>query len=105
MAKRSKSVMQDEKRCWATGAVSGLDQHHVFKGSRRKHSEDYGLWIWLRHDVHMALHDHCPPWETLENDLKPEAQRAFEAAGGSREEFRLIFGANYLEDPDDGERG
>lgn len=69
---------------------------NVFKGSRRKHSEEHGLWVWLRHDVHLAMHDHRPPYETLENDLKRVAQEAFEANGGTREEFMAIFGCNYL---------
>lgn len=90
------SIIQHEKRCYVTGATVGLDCHHVFKSSRRKHSEAHGLKVWLRHDVHMAMHDHCPPYETLENDLKRVAQEAFEANGGTREEFRAIFGASYL---------
>lgn len=69
---------------------------NVFKASRRKAAEKYGLWVWLRHDVHMAMHDHRPPYETLENDLKRVAQRAFEANGGTREEFMASFGCNYL---------
>ena len=44
----------------------------------------------------MAMHDHRPPYETLENDLKRVAQRAFEANGGTREEFMASFGCNYL---------
>lgn len=90
------SIIQHEKCCYVTGATSGLDCHHIFKGSRRKHSEEHGLKVWLRHDVHMAMHDHCPPYETLENDLKRVAQEAFEANGGTRDEFRAIFGASYL---------
>lgn len=90
------SIMQGEKECYATGSTVGLDRHHVFKGSRRKHSEEHGLWVWLRHDVHMAMHDHCPPWEKLEEALKIEAQICFEADGGTREEFMRAFGANYL---------
>lgn len=68
----------------------------VFKGSRRKLSEKYGLKVWLRADVHRLMHDHNPPYETLENDLKAIAQQAFEDNGGTREEFRAIFGASYL---------
>lgn len=92
----TESIIQQEKACYATGATNGLDLHHVFKGSRRKHSDKYGLVVWLRHDVHMKLHDHCKPYETLENDLKEVAQQAFEAKLGTREEFRAIFGASYL---------
>lgn len=42
------------------------------------------------------MHDHNPPYETLENDLKAIAQQAFEDNGGTREEFMAHFGANYL---------
>lgn len=69
----------------------------VFKASRRNQSERHGLWVWLRHDVHMALHDHRKPYETLENELKAVAQKAFEEKGGSREDFMKIFGCNYLD--------
>lgn len=90
------SIIQKEKKCFVTGATNGLHEHHVFKSSRRKLSEKYGLKVWLRHDVHRLMHDHNAPYETLENDLKPIAQKAFEDNGGTREEFMAIFGANYL---------
>lgn len=91
------SIIQSEKRCYATGCEYNLDRHHVFKSSRRNQSERHGLWVWLRHDVHMAMHDHRKPYETLENDLKVVAQKAFEDNGGTREEFMRRFGANYIE--------
>lgn len=69
----------------------------VFKGSRRKLSEKYGLKVWLRHDVHLDMHDHRKPYDTLENDLKKVAQKAFEKKVGTREEFMQIFGQNYLD--------
>ena len=94
----SDSIIQSEKKCYVTGVENGLHLHHVFRGSRRKHSDDYGLTVWLHHDVHRRLHDHSKPFETLENDLKPIAQKAFEDNGGTRDDFRRIFGANYLAD-------
>ena len=96
MPKYTPSIIQSEKRCYATGVEYNLDRHHVFKASRRNKSEQYGLWVWLEHTAHMKLHDHCKPYETLENDLKAIAQQAFEDNGGTREEFRAIFGASYL---------
>lgn len=90
------SIIQDERKCYVTGAEHPLDKHHIFKGSRRNTSEAVGAWVWLRHDVHMAMHDHCKPYETLENDLKVVAQQAFEDQGRTREEFRQYFGASYL---------
>lgn len=92
----SESIMQSERICYATGATVGLDRHHCLKGSRRKKADEHGLWVWLRHDVHMKLHDHNPPYEKLEEALKIAAQRAFEENGGTREEFMAIFGCNYL---------
>lgn len=95
--KHSESIISNEHRCYATGRMDCcLDRHHVFKGSRRNKSEEYGLWVYLAHDVHMAMHDHRKPYETLENDLKEVAQRAFEEKAGTREEFMRIFGASYL---------
>lgn len=90
------SIIQSRRECYATGRTDNLDAHHVFKASRRKLSEKYGLKVWLNHSVHMQMHDHTPPYETLENDLKAIAQQAFEDNGGTREEFMEIFGANYL---------
>lgn len=91
------SIIQSAPVCYVTGSTYGLDQHHVFKSGRRKLSEKYGLKVWLRHDVHMKLHDHSKPYDTLENDLKEVAQRAFEDKIGTREDFMKIFGSNYLD--------
>lgn len=92
----TESIIQPYRCCYVTGSTVLLDRHHCFKASRRKAADEHGLWVWLRHDVHMAMHDHCPPYDKLENDLKAVAQEAFEANGGTREEFMSIFGANYL---------
>lgn len=91
------SIIQSRKECYVTGETRNLDCHHVFRSNRRKLSEKHGMKVWLRHDVHMALHDHRKPYETLENDLKEVAQRAFENNGGTREDFMDIFGCNYLD--------
>lgn len=97
MASHTESIIQPgEKACYATGMTYQIERHHCFKSSRRKNSEKYGLWVWLNHDVHMKMHDHCQPYETLENDLKKVAQQAFEDNGGERDEFMRIFGCSYL---------
>lgn len=93
----SESLIGNERKCYATGRTDCLDRHHCFKASRRKAAEKYGLWVYLNHQVHMKMHDHTPPYETLENDLKAIAQQAFEDNGGSREDFMCLFGANYLD--------
>ena len=88
----SKSIMQDEKKCFVTGSESQLDRHHVYAGSRRKASERYGCWVWLRHDIHMELHDRN---KVLDKMLRRTCQEQFEAVY-SHEKFMEVFGKSYL---------
>jgi len=90
----SKSILQpDDKCCFITGSVIYLDKHHIYAGvANRSLSETYGCWCWLRHDVHMSLHDRD---KDLDMYLKQECQKAFEKTH-TREEFRNIFGKSYL---------
>ena len=89
-----KSILQAEKECWYTGETYELHKHHIFGGANRKNSEKYGLWVWLRPDKHVGsggVH------ENRSMDL--ELEQAAEAAVGqahSDEEFRRIFGRNWL---------
>lgn len=85
--------MQTEKKCYISGAKYNLDCHHIMTGTaNRKLSDKYGLWIWLRHDIHMDLHDRD---KELEIRLKQDAQRAFEKLY-SHEEWMSLFRKNYL---------
>ena len=52
-----KSIMQEDRECFISGYTGALDKHHIYAGSCRKASEKYGCWVWLRHDIHMELHD------------------------------------------------
>lgn len=92
-----KSIMQEEKECYLTGAKSGLHKHHIFGAFNRDNSEKYGLWVWLRWDRHIADSPHRTPHNDAEIDLmlKREAQRKFEESH-TRDEFMQIFGKNYL---------
>ena len=38
-----------------SGSRQQLDRHHVYPGSRRRTSEEWGCWVWLRHDIHMDI--------------------------------------------------
>ena len=87
-----KSILQDEKKCFISGAERELDKHHVFAGSRRKASEKWGCWVWLRHDIHMELHSKNP---ALDKMLKRICQEAFEEKY-SHEEFMEVFGKSWL---------
>lgn len=89
------SILQAERACYITGAATGLHKHHIFAGSRRKASEEWGCWVWLRADWHnlagYGVH-HNP---ALDRRLKAEAQERFEALYG-HERFMSVFGKNYL---------
>ena len=88
----SKSIMQTEKECFITGYLNHLDRHHVFGGPRRNASEAFGCWIWLRHDIHMEIHDRN---KELDKMIKRACQEKFEEIY-SHEEFMEIFGKSYL---------
>lgn len=91
------SILQTEKVCYITGATQGLDKHHIYGGNpNRKISDQNGFWVWLRHDVHMAAHEHRQPHDSLLFDLRIDCQRTYEAMGHTREEFRRLIGRSYL---------
>ena len=94
---RADSILQDEKKCLVTGATYGLDCHHVYFGNpNRRISDEHGFWIWLRHDVHMMLHNRMKPFEKLDWELKRACQQVYEAEGHTREAFIRLIGRNYL---------
>ena len=90
----SKSIMQDEKECFVSGYPFELDKHHVYHGPRRSAAERSGCWCWLRHDIHMDLHNGNTK---LDKALKAECQVRFEKKHGHKK-FIEVFGKNYMED-------
>lgn len=97
----SKSIIQnDTSVCYKCGRLRGnmncLEKHHVFGGSNRKYSEEFGLWVMLcGHQCHRygkgAVHQDAEYMQ----ELHEVGQRAFER-DHTREEFMKIFGKNYL---------
>ena len=84
--------MQQGKYCYITGRGDHLDCHHVFTGIRRKQSDEWGCWVWLTHEIHMAAHSTNPE---LLTQLRQECQEKFEDLYG-HEKFLQIFGKSYL---------
>ena len=84
--------MQDNRECFITGSTVDLDRHHVFHGPRRTAAEKYGCWVWLRHDLHMEVHDRN---KELDRMLQRACQTRFEEIY-SHEEFMTVFGKSYL---------
>ena len=88
----TESILQSEQECFITGARVQLDQHHVYAGPYRKHADKWGCWVWLRHDIHMKLHDQDKEMDKM---LKRICQEKFEKLYG-HETFMKVFGKNYL---------
>lgn len=86
------SILQTEKECFITGGQINLDQHHVYHGPRRKASDKWGCWVWLRHDIHMNLHDKDAE---LDRMLKRICQERFEELYG-HDKFMEVFGKSYI---------
>ena len=88
------SLLQHEKECYITGIQTGLDKHHIYGGvANRPLSEKYGCWVWLKHSIHMDLHDRN---KKLDKKLKAECQLAFERKY-DHGNFMKIFKKNYLD--------
>lgn len=89
------SIMQTRRECCITGATTGLHRHHIFQGVRRKASEEWGCWVWLRSDWH-NLSDYGVHFNPdLDRRLKQACQERFEALHG-HEAFMKVFGKNYI---------
>lgn len=114
-----KSILQDKKSgcCYICEHWRGddsikrdLEEHHIFYGPNRRLSERYGLKVMLCryhhqgdiHGAHDAIHNN--PDKTNDQRLKAIAQQAWEkrfakALAGTEkahEEFRAVFGKNYI---------
>lgn len=95
----SPSIMQTDDSCFLCGRTYGkLDRHEVFGGAYRQKSKACGLWVLLCHDgCHLGKNGvHKNPARALA--LRRLAQMdAMEKYGWSVEDFRRVFGKNYLE--------
>lgn len=89
-----KSILQSEKECYKTHSTLDLDKHHIMNGPYRNKAEKYGLWVYLRHDIHMWLHS-TSDGQKYARTLKKEAQIAFEKKW-SHALWMDFFGRNYL---------
>lgn len=91
----SKSIMQDEKKCYFTGYQGVLHKHHIYGAANRNNSEKYGCWVWLTPELHNASDEGVHFNRQRDLELKKDCQRRFEELHG-HEEFMEVFGRNYL---------
>ena len=99
MKKGVYSVLQDyNKECYVTGAVTGLELHHIYFGSKNKNaSDDNGFVVWLTYEKHRGTYGvHGKYGHELDQQLKEECQAAYEALGHTREEFMRLIGKSYI---------
>ena len=83
--------------CYLCGKTANLECHHVFGGANRKASDRYGLTVRLCHKCHNepphGVHHNATNQKKLQRRVQRIAMRHYK---WSVEEFRLIFGKNYL---------
>ncbi len=98
----AKSILHQDKDscflCGMNGHLEPLDKHHVFSGPYRKESEKYGMTVYLHHSkCHIFGKDSVHSNNEVRMQLCKYAQeKAMEHYGWTVEEFRAIFGRNYL---------
>lgn len=101
--KHPASIMHDKSSgtcylCELAGDYStkpDLHEHHVFGGPNRKHSEEYGLKVYLCPQCHLYGRHAAHKNKNTALLLHMHGQRAFEKEH-TREEFVEIFGRRYL---------
>ena len=94
----SKSILQDGKVCFITGASENLHKHHIYFGNpNRRISEENGFWVYLIGALHnqSKFGVHGANGKELDLFLKRECQRKFEETH-TRAEFMVLIGKNYL---------
>lgn len=97
-----KSIIQPDREhcfiCGKNGYGDPLDCHHVFFGANRSKSERYGLTVFLCHNsCHIfgdnSVHKNAKVCRTLQAKAQKIAMKHY---GWSVEQFREIFGKNYI---------
>lgn len=94
----AKSVIQENRECYMCGSQVWLEEHHCFFGNPgRKLSERCGLKVYLCHYCHNeppnGVHHNAKNNRKLQEDAQ---KKAMEHYGWTKDDFRKIFGKNYL---------
>ena len=91
------SILGSRKgRCYLCGEYGQTEEHHIFGGPNRPLSERYGLKVDLCLECHQTGPNAVHRNPAVMEELHRQGQEAFEAQGGSRDEFMRIFGRNWL---------
>ena len=88
----------NKDRCFLCGRSDWIETHHIFNGTaNRKKSEKYGLTVHLCHWCHNEPPNGVHYKQATDTRLKQIGQQtAMREYGWTVDEFREIFGKNYL---------
>ena len=91
-------ITKEHNRCYMCGSYRWLEWHHIFGASNRKKSTKYGLVVplcrWCHNEPPNGVHFNA----VLNQKLKAKAQKiAMKHYGWTVEQFRDVFGKNYLD--------
>ena len=95
----SRSIMPGNQKgvCYICGKYCQTENHHIFFGKgNRNLSDQYGLTVFLCTHCHREGPAAAHKSEDTRRMLERLGQEEFERQIGTREEFRQIFGSNYL---------
>ena len=94
----SKSILQNNKKCYITKSTNNLHKHHIFGGTaNRKLSEEDGMWIWLWADWHNMSDYGVHFNKELDLKLKRIAQKRWqEYYHKTKEDFIKKYGKSYI---------
>ena len=86
-----------ESRFYSTVRLDGLHRHEVFYGTNRQKSIQYGLIVFLTPEMHNMSNYGVHFNSEFNLMLRQIGQKAaMEYYGWSIDQFKDIFGANYL---------
>lgn len=92
-------IQKNPYRCLMCGSHRWLEWHHVFGGALRSKSERLGLKVRLCHYCHNEPPNGVHQNSERRRKLQAYAQKkAMDHYGWSREDFRMEFYKNYLEE-------
>ena len=90
-------ITNEYERCLICGSYRWIEWHHVFGASNRKKSTHYGLVVplcrWHHNEPPNGVHFNAE----LRQRLQAMAQRkAMKHYGWTVDQFRAVFGKNYI---------
>lgn len=90
----ARSIISNVRKCYLCGSQTDLEKHHcIFGTAGRKKAESDGLWVYLCHRDHQAVHNQNIQGKKA---LQEIAQGKWELENGSREDFIERYGRSYL---------